>query len=339
MNDLHSAYSVFGLHLRANRSIPGLAPAAASSNTPDVEIHLGVLPPLAGGISAVPEALGFVSSILLESGEPALRIWKIADGALLRLDYADGMRFWLDREGTRVWALWPDSSSLADAATYLLGPVLGLLLRLRGVTCLHASAVVLADHAVAFVGEEGAGKSTTAAAFAHRGHAVLADDIVALAECGGVFHAMPAYPYLSLWPDSVELLCGSGKILPRFSRDFDKRMLSLTGDSLRFHDDPVPLGAIFLLGERTPDRAAPFLETLAPQEGLLSLVAHSYATRLLSDDMRAREFALLGRLCSAVAVRRLRPHEDPARVGLLCDRTLEACRNPSTRSLFASHSA
>lgn len=339
MNELEFAYRIFGLSTRANCSLPGLQPARTSHDTPDIEICFGLAPRVEGEVSAAPEILVFVSSMLLESGEPTLRIWRIADGAFLRLEYFDGMRFWLDREGKAVWALWPDSSSLEDAASYLLGPVLGLLLRLRGITCLHSSAVVLGDRAVAFVGEEGAGKSTTAAALARHGHAVLADDIVTLVERDGAFHVMPAYPYLSLWPESVEMLYGSGKLLPSFSANFEKRMLSLAGDPARFEKESLPLGAIFLLGERSGEPAAPFLEALTPQESLLSLVANSYATYLLNEDMRAREFALLGRLLSVVPVRRLRPHEDPARIDLLCDRILEACRNPRAHSLLASRPA
>jgi hypothetical protein len=155
----------------------------------------------------------------------------------------------------------------------------------------------------------------------------------------GVFHAMPAYPYLSLWPESVEMLYGSGRILPSFSANFEKRMLSLAGDHPRFEDESLPLGAIFLLGERSGEPAAPLLEALTPQESLLSLVANSYATHLLTEEMRAREFALLGRLLSVVTVRRLRPHEDPARIDLLCDRILAACRNSHALSLLASRSA
>ena len=75
----------------------------------------------------------------------------------------------MDRHGTKLWASWPSHSSVEEAATYLLGPVLGLLLRFRGVTCLHASAVAIGDSVIAFVGAEGAGKSTTAAAFARPG--------------------------------------------------------------------------------------------------------------------------------------------------------------------------
>ena len=111
-----------------------------------------------------------------------------------------------------------ENLTIEDMATYLLGPVLGLLLRLRGVTCLHASAVAFGETAVAFVGSEGAGKSTTAAALARRGHAILSDDIVALAEHNGSFFVHPAYPYLCLWPESVESLYGSAEALPSSAR-------------------------------------------------------------------------------------------------------------------------
>ena len=53
-------------------------------------------------------------------------------------------------------------------------------LRLRGVPALHASAVAVGGAALAVVGSAGAGKSTTAAARAARGHAVVADDVLAL---------------------------------------------------------------------------------------------------------------------------------------------------------------
>jgi len=263
--------------------------------------------------------LTFVSSDLDSSGEPALRIWRVADGVCLYLAYCDGMEFWLDRKGTSVWAKWPATSSLEDAATFLLGPVLGLLLRLRGVTCLHASAVAFDDRAVAFVGDEGAGKSTTAAAFARLGYPVISDDVVAIVEREGAFHVLPAYPYLSLWPDSVQMLYGPDKTLPTFSANWDKRLLSLSEDRLRFEEKSLSLGAIFILGERISESAAPFLETPTAQECLVALVANSYATGMLDKDMRAQEFALFGRLLASVPVRRVRPHADSTEIDRLSE--------------------
>ena len=185
-------------------------------------------------------------------------------------------------EGTEVWATWPENLAIEDTATYLVGPVLGLLLRLRGVTCLHASAVAFGEKAVAFVGSEGAGKSTTAAALARRGHAVLSDDVVALAERDGSFFVHPAYPYLCLWPESVQSLYGSAEALPQFSANYEKRCLSLGKQELRFEERRLPLSAIYILGERRGD-PAPLVEELTPQKAFLALVANTFATNTLDS--------------------------------------------------------
>ena len=316
---MNFTYSVFGLLLRSNLSIPELIPEKMSASSASVIIHMDASPYTAGEIPSEQETLTYTSAYTDEAGQPALRIWKIAGGSLLRLAYYDGTQFWMNREGTELWAQWPNNLTIADAATYLLGPVLGLLLRLRGVTCLHASAVAFADHAIAFVGSEGAGKSTTAALLARKGCAVISDDVVALVERDGSFYVYPAYPYLCLWPDSVTMVYGPDKKLPSFSPNWDKRLLSLAGNNLRFEAQALPLGAIFVLGERGSAPDAPFLEQLTLREGLLALVANSYATNLLDKEMRACEFEFLGRMLGRVPIRRLLPREDPARSDELCD--------------------
>ena len=111
MNVFHT---VFGLLLRSNLSIPGLTPERASAKSPDVEVHFGVLPGAICESQNAVEELIYASSYLAESGEPALKTWKIASGAFLRLDYFDGTQFWLDPEGTAVWAVWPATQSLED---------------------------------------------------------------------------------------------------------------------------------------------------------------------------------------------------------------------------------
>ena len=46
---------------------------------------------------------------------------------------------------------------------------------------------------------------------------------------------------------------------------------------------------------------------------------------MFSDkEMRAQEFALLGRLITSVPVRRLRPNEDPSQIDKLCALVSEA---------------
>jgi hypothetical protein len=318
-----SNHTIFGLSLHSNISIPGLQEVAPLS-TPDVEVHLGDEPCPDPSETPVSRALIFASSVRTETGEPSLQIWRVSPGSLVQIEYQDGLKFWVDQQGRSVWAKWPDTLALDDVAAYLIGPVFGLLLALRGMTCLHASAVAFEDHAVAFAGGDCAGKSTTAAAFARRGHAVISDDVVAIVERSGGFYVVPAYPHLSLWQDSVELLYGTGKMLPSFSRNLNKRRLELGANDLKFAEQALPLGAIFILGERSSADRAPYLETLSPQEALLSLVANSYAGHLVGAEAQASEFALLGRMVSTVPVRRLRPHTDPTRIQSLCDLVLDS---------------
>jgi hypothetical protein len=152
---------------------------------------------------------------------------------------------------------------------------------------------------------------------ARHGHAVISDDVVALVESGGSFYVMPAYPHLCLWQDSVELLYGSPEALPRFSTGWEKRRLALGDRGTRFENRSLPLGAIYLLGDRRRDQT-PFVEGVRPQAGLLSLVAETFANKVLDREMRAREFAVLGQLVTTVPIRRIHPHNDASRLEELC---------------------
>ena len=315
--EVESLHTAFGLKIRSNIAIPGLVPLTVSGTAADLRVQLGLSPSTQNQITGGMEELTYVSPHTDEAGNPALRIWKSPNGRYLRLQYYDGTQFWLEREGREIWATWPEGSTLEDACSYLLGPVLGLLLRLRGVTCLHASAVTVEEYCVVFVGAEGAGKSTTAAAFAREGHGVLSDDVVALAENGSEFLVLPAYPHLCLWPESVTMLFGSPEALPHFSKGWEKHRMSLGDQQTRFESRAVPLGAVYFLGERRAE-AAPSIEMVRPQAALLALVADTFANKILDRERRALEFELLGRVVTHVPVRRVFPHSDPSRVRDLC---------------------
>src|SRR5215213_5406611 len=205
------AQGAFGLVLLGDEPVPGLAPAPPGAEA-SVRLRLRRMP---GWLAAAePGALEWLPARRnrdpVRPG-PAVRV---VEGRWFLVDYPDGTRFLLDREGREVWAAWSADATLEDTATYLLGPVLGFVLRLRGVLALHASVVAVGDRAVALAGPAGAGKSTAAAAFARAGHPVLADDVAALDPDGDGFGARPAYPRLRLWDDSAGALFGADEPLP-----------------------------------------------------------------------------------------------------------------------------
>ena len=324
-------YSVFGLTVRSNASIPGLIPLQDTANPPDIELRLGHSAGPSHLSSNHSESVIYTSTDTGPSGNPALRILREDEEGLFHLVYFDGMQFWMDRQGTKLWASWPSHSSVEEAATYLLGPVLGLLLRFRGVTCLHASAVAISKSAIAFVGAEGAGKSTTAAAFARAGYAAVSDDVVALVESEGDFFVSPTYPHLSLWPESVELLYGTAGALPPFVPNWEKRRLSSENGGARFEDGALPLRAIYLLDE-IRDQPGPHVVAVTGQAGFLALVANSFATNMLDSEMRSHEFSTLSSLVAKVQLRRLFTSKGQLPPADLCQVVLQDLASLNPRS-------
>ncbi len=313
---MHYRCSIYGLGVVANRPIPTVPPSQIGSA--ELRVSFGVVPQLdAEGVET-----SYVADYHDDCGNPVLVVSKVEDGKFYRFRYADRTEFVIDEAGSEIWAAWPDTLTLEDTATYLLGPVMGFVLLLRGLFCLHASAIAVGDRAIALIGPAGAGKSTTAAAFSARGFSVLAEDVVTLDDCGDRFLVRPGYPCIRLWPTSVAALYGREAQLPRLTPNWDKCYLDLTQSHRAFEAKPLPLRAIYLLGARSDDARAPFVEDLGRTEAMMSLVANTYATKLMDKKMRAREFEVLGRVLANVPLRRVTPHSDSRKLSILCDRLL-----------------
>jgi len=304
-------YALYGLVIRCNRPLDALEPAPRGAPV-DVDITLDAdrheaaeWPVSAPYYAAAPE----------DDGPPSVAVHRDAvRGFWFR--YADGTEFVLDRGATRVHGWWVAPSTLEDAVTYLLGPLLGFALRLRGVLAFHASAVLIDGRAVTLLGPSGSGKSTTAAAFAAEGFAVLSDDVVAVRVVNGVPMAYPSYRLLRLWDESERILFGTVGQLPKLTPTWAKRALPL-GLEHPFHELPAPLGDLFLLAPRVADPRAPYVEDLPRSEAFMDLLVNTYANYLLDDDMRREEMRALAVARTGRRVRRLVPHTDPARLQAL----------------------
>lgn len=322
-------YSAFGLRVRADDALPGLVPRPGGDGA-DVSIWLRGTP------DAFDEdrwrdaaAPVYVSADRDEWGRPVLTVDRRGADGVYRLRYADGIAFLVDRAGREIRATWPEPWTVDDVATYLVGSVFAFALRLRGITCLHASAAAVEGRAVVFVGALGAGKSTLVAALARRGYPVISDDVVALGATGEGHVVHPGPPRIRLWPDSARALFGSTDALPRLTPSWDKRFVDLTRGPYRREERALPLAAIYFLDDRGPDAAAPRLEWLPPAAALLALVANTQANRLLDARMRAQEFPCLGRLVASLGVRRLVPPDGLDRLEELCDLVVEDAVEPA----------
>jgi len=275
-----------------------------------LRVNLDATPDWAG---AEGPSLRFQHPQLDRNGVPLLH-WHEFGRGRHAIRYADQCHFFLETGARTLWARWPDALTGEDAATYLLGPVLGFCLRLFGNVCLHASVVMLGNRCVAFAGPAGSGKSTLAAALAMLGEPVLTEDVACLDEISGEFSVRPGYPLIRLWESSEKLLPQGGTTLPLLTPNWDKRYLPLDNDPGRFHDNPEPLAAIYLLRKREPMEPPARISALTGQEALSHLIANTHANYLLDREMQTREFDLLGRLARTVPVRALTLNADGSRL-------------------------
>jgi len=312
-------YIAYGLRLRSDAQIPGLSDANPLAAPGAVSLFIKAVPEWVSEASRLSSEIIHPLPAMPECEDPSFVVRSFGGGRFFQLRYSDGADFFVDEGAERLWGNCPLPLTIEDLSTYLLGPVLGFVLRRRGLTPLHGSAVCIDDAAVIIAGPAGAGKSTTAAALALRGAPVLCEDIATLQETEGRFYVQPGYPRVCLWPDAVEKLLGSKDALPDLTPTWNKKYLGLDGSRARFKSHKTPLGAIYLLAERVNEKMAPRIEEISSREALLELVSNTYMNLFLTREQRAAEFELLSRLVNCVPCMRLIPHGDATEIGRFCE--------------------
>ena len=287
---------------------------------------LGELGPLATRLSFAKCEPLYTSRQRNPAGTPALEIRRLPDGHFW-WQYHDRTEFLISNSGTEIRARWIEPSSAATAWMYVSGAVLGFVLRIRGVISMHGSALVVGGKTVLITGSGESGKSTTIAALARRGFAVLTDDVAALVDEQTCFRVQPGPARVLLLPDAVDMLWPVSETQPPLIPDSGKHFLDLTGSGYNYCREATPLGVIYVLGQRDGRLAAPAFEDSSGALGLILLVTNTYANKLLDSRMRAQEFELLQRVLRYVPVRRIRPPDGLDTLESLCDGILDDCRS------------
>jgi hypothetical protein len=241
--------------------------------------------------------------------------------------YCDGAEFVIDATASEIFGISRSALTLDDLLVYLQGPILGFVLRLRGTTCLHASAASFDGRAFGIMGAGGGGKSTSAAILARMGLPVLTDDVLALVDRDTAFEVQPGLPRVLLWSESVRALFGDPEALPRIVGTWDKRYLDLTLPGYRFAQQATPLAALYALGERLAPDAPTQITELRGAEAMPYLLANTYANDFLDAGQRARELEVLCRLASHLPVRLVRAPDDRARATDVCEAILADFRD------------
>lgn len=274
--------------------------------------------PLPGAIESPPGPVDVLVRRATKSRRVATNITSVFELTREDDDYVfnfpDEVQVTVGANATLIEIAWPNRFTVEYAATYLMNVVFAFVMRARGHETLHASAALIGDKAVAFIGTSGAGKSTIAAALALRGHRVISEDVVALIDRGTKFDVVSAHAHVRLWPDVTAFLFGSQDALPLIANEEWKRKFDVRD---HFAHGVFELDAIYSIDDRGVDE--PHVEMLEGKDALLELIAASYKSAAPDATMSPEEFDRLGRIARHVPARLLVPNASLATLPAMID--------------------
>jgi hypothetical protein len=184
-------YAIFGGCLRSDIPLPEL---------PTIE---GAQPDwIFRRASAVGPAMQFLGDDRVDA-DIRVRCSKLSDG--FRLEFDDTGTFDIGDRGREIAWVPGNTSAMELVRADLLGGVFSVALHLQGMLCLHGSGVAIANTALAFLANKGAGKSTLATALCAGGATLITDDMLPVDPHEPVM-AWPSMPAVRLLHDSASHL-------------------------------------------------------------------------------------------------------------------------------------
>ena len=270
-------YRISGLSVASEIVLPGLI-AGTPSMAPEVTIRRG----------EVPDALPAAKSSGIS--------WQQCDDHFL-LHIPAIARFMLTAGRDIVFTPESDADP-DDVPIFIVGTVFGILLHQREQIVLHASAVELNGKAIVFCGHSGAGKSTLAAALAHRGYPVVADDVCGLSLDDGVPIVHSDGRQLKLWTQAIARL----DLAERRGAPVRRKLEKFFIDPHYVSTEPLPLGAVYVLREARPPLAAGISQPNIV-DATLQLRRNAYRPRLVRQfDQKEAYFRAAARIANTAGI-------------------------------------
>lgn len=186
LNKKSEYFRAFGLTVLSEIHLPELVPLkGVTQDKIDIMIEIDNLAELWENLSVTPQQRFVVTEDLVIFNVPDIAIFSVKEGRIITVSPNNDY----DEEIARL---------------YILGTCMGALLMQRRIYPLHGSAIVINGKAYAFVGDQGAGKSTLAATFLNKEYHLLSDDVIGITfSKDNVPFVIPAYPQQKLWQESL----------------------------------------------------------------------------------------------------------------------------------------
>jgi hypothetical protein len=293
LNDNFYLYSTYGLNFRSSIKLPGLVERTCREGIRiDVEIFFQKITASVLNKYFGDTPVYKTPGCDVRASEQAMCFAYAKTGTIL---VAGGNKVMLD--------LRFDAQE-EDIVPYLTGYVLSILLHQRNYLVLHASVVMVESKGVAFLGAKGCGKSTLAASLQVKGHRLISDDHLPIVFKGDEIVALPGYPQIKLYADSVEAVGGDPSQLSPVHRRVSKYSFS---DAKKFSNEMIRLSGIYVLN--IDDNIS--LKRLGQREAFIEATKHTHLSHYLKEsNSRERHFEHCCKLVQAIPFFQLsRPHD------------------------------
>lgn len=249
-------YRAFGLNIQSEIYLPELA--AKSFDKPDLTIKYG--------------------NFEVYSGK------SVVEGEYFRVTEDAIYRFWDDIGKFKIIngneIVMEEALDVNEVVlrSFILGTIMAALLYQRGLFVLHASAVSINNEIVAFLGNKGYGKSTTAMTFYKEGYPIIADDYIAIDPENSIPLVYPGYPSLRLSYKSRDHGNFSRERVYYKDHEIDKLHVRVDDN---FSFDKIPLKKLYVLKRGEELKISAF----RPQEALMKLVENTFGiVRFKKED-------------------------------------------------------
>lgn len=171
-------------------------------------------------------------------------------------------KFIISKDGNHIWIVELSPRATPELTLdAFLGPALIIALASRGIMCLHASAILIGQKAIAFLGESGRGKSTLAwylgkslSIATHQ----IGDDILPVAIENRQVIVFPHFP---------------------------QRKLSKEEQPINFVEEQVQLAGAYILNQTTQLSPEFKITLLNQQSASLALLRHTVGARLFDREL------------------------------------------------------
>ncbi|WP_209348179.1 hypothetical protein [Pontixanthobacter sp. CEM42] len=255
-------YSAYGLAIQSDIALPALT--RIEPTTPNITIAAANIPADAGG-------------------KTKFRNWEAEPNRFLSHFFGIG-RF-LVTGGDTIHYTPEDGADDTQIISILLGTALAAALMQRRILPIHSCSVLTDKGAVLVMGRSGAGKSTMLGGLLALDLPMLADDVTGLdVDAAGIPMAIPGFPAMRLWEDSLTELGHTSDGLAQVRRDISKFYLPVS----KFHGAPEPIRAIIHLTASNESEAR--IETMNQAERVECLSRFIFRKKFI-DGMGMRRFA------------------------------------------------